>query len=1204
MTSRVRLKFVCFIFLQLFPLCFGNNEDEKVIPLPLFKFVDEPQPTVWVRRGGTVLLPCSGFSADAATVEVQWHRNNIPLSSAKPLSDNVGSLNHKISPDLNNETSIPHNQRRFERFSQQNNGSLLIHSVFTSGFYQCFISSGQQRLASQRCTLNLYGPPTDSVPVNQHSASDGDCVRFYFYPTPPAYAWHKNKHNLPQDKRYLLLPGVLQILNVTSSDSGLYSYRVSPDSAALKQVYLNVERKIGTRDFTWVNVTDEVEVEEGSELILECLASNSHLITYQWLDNNNSPFCNMSVGCRMENGNLRMVNTTLDHNGVYTCIATSNGNSHTRKTHVIVYKKPSISVDPSHYSWRTPSNIEIIQCDVKAFPSPTQVFWMKNGKRVAFSGEEDFNPRLFAAKKFWEVVLEAKHVKPEFRGLYQCVAENKYGYSISTVNVTLTKYDFLPPVKNVTASNVTANSVLVSFLSTEERHLILWTSDRTTETGEAVLKNDLLVCPLTGETSPNHCKRNVTGLEAFTNYTFWVQSVTKIPSIEAGPIFVRTAECVPGTYATKREGVVVLGPTDLVVSWEPITGAKSCGRIIFYKVEYFALGVAGEAKSTTVQVTDEMRSSKYLFAQLRSLKPDTEYHFSILPATRLGCFQGKNGGDTGTREAIKTPATPQQPQCDPISQHFSVQAEFENISSGNLLVKWGIPHSSPVARFKLLVHNYEKDLILEKFVGAASENFSIPSLSRSVMYKVTLQSFHSTNATCLNVSTAIFPGAHCDVSAPKMSVMRVGMNEIEVGWEYNPEWYPDQPINYYQVRYSSQSEGVKYINSTDNKVEIVGLQPDTLYDVSTRVVFREIVAGRKSSPFSTSSLRVWTLPVILEPPHVLYVTKGNQTIQFSWTKPNQTEKILHYMLQYNCSYDGQLVASNTENVPAEQKDNFFLSVPCMWFDGECVVEVAAVNRRGPGKFKQKTFPLNKFCSRTVISSTTAPPSDNSTVVAIIVGVLISMLFLLLIGLLLMCFCREDMFEWLKCIWCKESATSLRHCNAHHPNSRSSNHYNPDVQVGVDTTLLSTPHTNGFIANGHAHPQRNGVSKHIPSYEMKTHTKPLSSNGVNNTHWGINSTRLFFNKNLKPGNNSAAQANRNNCLPPHTSIPIPKHSKLMRQTSRELSVSDTSPGLDDDVDLTFPTTTSLFSEIESLMKQKSFSGNLASSNSGDEMTNFD
>lgn len=88
--------------------------------------------------------------------------------------------------------------------------------------------------------------------------------------------------------------------------------------------------------------------------------------------------------------------------------------------------------------------------------------------------------------------------------------------------------------------------------------------------------------------------------------------------------------------------------------------------MFFIKVEYIAVNEQGAPFSRIdVQVTEEMRAANLVYAQLRDLKPDQEYHIKVFPATRLGCSDGSEELDMGSNEEKKTSKIPTDNYCNP-----------------------------------------------------------------------------------------------------------------------------------------------------------------------------------------------------------------------------------------------------------------------------------------------------------------------------------------------------------------------------------------------------------------------------------------------------------------------------------------------------------------------------------------------------------
>lgn len=274
---------------------------------------------VIAQKNWKLLLNCS-VSSDPryGTPQITWLKNGVPLT-----------LDNRITKDINGSLSF----RKVVNKRKRN--------ITDEGVYDCLASNSQGTVLARRVKLEISGisgkfsrqPEDETVEV-------GAVARFQCNiraSPPPLYTWLKDDQHLNNDNRHIIIStGILQILDVTEADAGQYWCTATPgklhdlpdqvDSIRWKKsspATLTVNPGTGRRPLAIKSGPVNTTVQEGKSVVLECLVDGNPkpVVTWERDDGSDVTMAVVNYGF----SNLKILQATVAHSGVYICKATSGG---------------------------------------------------------------------------------------------------------------------------------------------------------------------------------------------------------------------------------------------------------------------------------------------------------------------------------------------------------------------------------------------------------------------------------------------------------------------------------------------------------------------------------------------------------------------------------------------------------------------------------------------------------------------------------------------------------------------------------------------------------------------------------------------------------------------------------------------------------------------------------------------------------------
>ncbi|XP_024151393.1 immunoglobulin superfamily DCC subclass member 4 isoform X2 [Oryzias melastigma] len=761
------------------------------------------------------------------------------------------------------------------------------------GSYSCVSASARGALTSRSVNVLLASlsrfhkePAPQTVPAS--GSARFEC-HIEGIPT-PVITWEKDKVAITDVKRFISLPnGVLQILEVTKQDEGLY--RCVASNSAGKEISDEARLTVTTGSnealspLVIVARPQNVTVMLGHPAVMECMAQGLPKPIVSWSRKDKKP---MSTDVAVLATNLVIRNIRRHHAGVYVCRANKNMTSdfvnasaelHVSASPVILQHPESVSLSRG--------NTARFHCNSSGEPRPV-LRWLKNGQPI----------KTFRRVKIQSPgVLLINQLALDDGGYYQCIADNGLGTACATAKLMVTVKEGVPsPPCHLSVTPYSSTTALLTWKKPENNsdqvigysvHYLLATGSDNVEF-QFVLNN---------ETTEYLAKE----LLPHTAYVFFVTAYS--PGGSSGPsdnVTVEMLEDVPN--APPQLSIDSSSPTDIRLMWHPLSSQHSRGAVTRYRIEYSTLD-----QDTIFSV--EVQGNETRFT-LRELQPNKVYRLRIAAGTGVGF------GVPSEWAQYQTLA-----QYSHSNQSIVIFAPTElkvKARVKTLNVTW---HPSPnhtlISGYKLSYREMEADTKSSRErslhtirLRKKARSHLLTGLVADRQYEVRVWAFnkHTDGAAAVwkgrtEREEHRRPPPHMHPPPLPPSSIQAAVNSstsILLRWE-KPRFSNVRIINY-TVRCSptgtSNTSLVSYHTSSAQEILIGGLKPFTRYELA--VQSNGVDMG---GPFS-STVEETTLPDRPStPPEELQLNALNSSsVLVSWRPPLEPNGIIsNYRILYSCN---------------------------------------------------------------------------------------------------------------------------------------------------------------------------------------------------------------------------------------------------------------------------------------------------------------
>jgi len=464
----------------------------------------------------------------------------------------------------------------------------------------------------------------------------------------PAYTWFFNSKRILPGKEFALAGGNLTISPIEKLHSGMYQcvarniHRELISSIRLQVIEIPAGFGAGSTS------PSNAHVLIGGIAEISCNPTGSPKPTIRWrkLSEESDDIEVVSQGrfTILPNGNLRIKRVVATDEGKYQCIVRNSLNSASKSAELFVRAKVAITRPPQATTAKVGTSVNLT-CGVET----------ASVLEVHFRWKRNFTPliensRIYTVKRGTRTsVLHIDNLKMTDIGMYTCsaVTTGSVG-SRDTAEAYLTVVGVPGRPTEVSTSDFKQNKVRIS-----------WTLGR--DNYSPVTKVHIFYRTQFERKKWHHMMTTTDiksrgsadlSLSPWASYRFRVVSENGVgnstPSVETFP-WLKSLPAAPSRYPTEIKGVGT-GPTEIRISWKPLTRLEQNGPNIFYNVYHQQSGT----HSSRMQV-DKVKYGSSL--TVRGAEYYVQYEFRIQAGNDfgLGPMSPIVNGFTGERRPLGVP---------------------------------------------------------------------------------------------------------------------------------------------------------------------------------------------------------------------------------------------------------------------------------------------------------------------------------------------------------------------------------------------------------------------------------------------------------------------------------------------------------------------------------------------------------------------
>uniref|UniRef100_A0A803SSH1 Contactin 6 n=1 Tax=Anolis carolinensis TaxID=28377 RepID=A0A803SSH1_ANOCA len=852
-------------------------------------------------------------------------------------------------------------------------GSLAInnpHKKQDIGTYQCLVTNSFGTILSRKAKLQFaYLENFETKARSTVSVREGQGVVLLCGPPPHhgdlSYAWIFNDNPLyvQEDSRRFVSQetGNLYIAKVEPSDVGNYtcvvinteakqSVQGPPTPLVLRSdgVMGEYEPKIEVR------FPEAIQVAKGSSIKLECFALGNPVPSISWRRIDGNP---LSRKISTFKGILEIPNFQQEDEATYECIAGNVRGRNAARGQLFIYALPEWNkgLENAHVSLY---DTFMWECKATGKPMPSY-YWLKNGQPL--SPEERI--------QIENGTLTITMLNISDSGLYQCVAENKYGsiYSNAELRVIASAPDFSKNLmKKISVVHMGGEITIECKPDASPKAAITW------KKGTESLKQSKRICILDDGSLKIY---NVTKSDAGI-YTCIAMNQFGVAR-NSGNLIVkeRTIINTPPSNMDVTVGESIVLPCqvskdpsvevafiwsfngDVIDFKRKIThferaGGESVGDLMIRNIQLnhsgkytctvqTAMDILSETAEIIVRVPEVINGRTHT-ATVVDLNPWVEYEFRVVAGNSVGI-----GEPSAPSELLRTKAS--IPTVAPA-----------NVSGGGgsrseLVITWEpIPEELQngdgfgyIIMFRPLGSTSWTKAVAAS-VEASKYIYRNDSITPLFPFEVKVGVFNHEGVGTLSPIYIVYSGEDEPQIAPTgASVQSISASEMEVSW--NPvAWnrHTGRVLGYEVLYWTDDSR-----DSTTSKVKVSGnitvrnitnLKPNTLYFASVRA-FNTAGTGPSSVPVNVTTRKS---PPSQRPANIAWkLTNSKICLNWEHVKTMENEsQVLGYKILYRQNRQSTTHILETNNTSAE------LLVP---FEEDYLIEIRTMSDGGEGSSSEE-----------------------------------------------------------------------------------------------------------------------------------------------------------------------------------------------------------------------------------------------------------
>ncbi|XP_070967699.1 contactin-4-like [Oncorhynchus clarkii lewisi] len=708
---------------------------------------------VHVAKGLTVKLEC--FALGNPVPSINWSRvDGIPFSRKVDVGKASGVL------------EIPY-------FQQED-----------AGTYEC-VAENSRGKNTVKGKLSFYAPPhLIEKPEDVQKPIDDSLVwecKATGKPK-PSYRWMKNGENLESlEERIQVANGALSISRLTLSDIGMYQCVAGNKHG---EVYSNAELRViaVAPDFSQNQLRSPTMVKEGGDVLIECRPKMSPWGVISWRKGSEALRESHRVSI-LDNGNLRIQNSTRPDAGLYTCVARNQFGVASSSGTLMVKEPTIITTAPSTLDVTVGESI-VLPCQVTHDPSLKLMFtWFFNEQLIHFGDHGGYFEKVGGQHSAGDIMI--RNIQLRHAGKYTCAVQTKVD-SISIAADLVVRGPPGPPT-SIHVEEISDTTASLSWRPGPDNH-----SPITTYTIQARTPFSLgwqAVTTVPEVVGGRSLTATVIDLSPWVEYEFRVLASNAIgtgepskPSKQA-----RTKETSPKVTPANVSGGGG-SRSELVITWEPVPEELQNGGGFGYVVAFRPSGATGWMQAAV----PSSEASKYVFKN-ESIQPFSPFQ------VKVGVYNNEGEGPFGP--VITIYSAEEEPGRAP------TRIRAKSLSASEIEVSWkALPWNTSKRRVLGYELRYwekrekEEAASVQRTVGNQTSAI-IRGVRGSNTYYVTVRAYNTAGAgppsVTVNVTTKKPPP-----SQPPVKVMWNTLNsKIILNWEQVKALENESEVTGYKVLY-------------------------------------------------------------------------------------------------------------------------------------------------------------------------------------------------------------------------------------------------------------------------------------------------------------------------------------------------------------------------------------------------------------------
>ncbi|XP_030631212.1 receptor-type tyrosine-protein phosphatase F [Chanos chanos] len=478
-------------------------------------------------------------------------------------------------------------------------------------------------------------------------------------------------------------------------------------------------------------------------------------------------------------------------------------------------------------------------------------------------------------------------LKPDTLYKFSLAARSENGLGVYTQPIEARTAQSTPsaPPQDVHLLSQSSTSIKVSWVAppADSRHgaIVRYTVSYQAVSGEDTERHEV------PDISADATSHVLEGLEKWTEYQVWVRAHTDVgPGPESAPVRIRTNEDVPGAPPRKLE-VEAVNSTAIRVTWKPPLSGKQHGQIRGYQVIFSRLENGeprGQPNIMDVALPEaqwKIEESTEYEAYITGLLPETTYSVTVAAYTTKG-----DGARSKAKVITTTGAVPGKPS-------MIISTTVENTA----LIQWQPPKEmvGELIGYQLRYKRVEEETFTVIDLKRTDDYYTVTGLHKGATYSFHLSALNRAGSGEEYVKEISTPEDVPSGFPLKLEVVGLTASSTSLAWEPPALAERNGRIIQYLVVYRDINSQQNSTNrTTETKMTIQGLRPDTTYDIRAQAF-----TSKGGGPLSPS-IQSRTMPL---PPDFAtnFSVKAvmKTSVLLTWEVPENFKSQVPFKILYN-----------------------------------------------------------------------------------------------------------------------------------------------------------------------------------------------------------------------------------------------------------------------------------------------------------------